>query len=198
MIIGLTGGFGSGKTTVAKMFRAKKTLVVDADKIAHQIIRPKTSTYKKIIDHFGKIILTSDSQINRDKLGVLVFKNKKELKWLIEVIHPSVVLKIKVLIKKYKRLYPKKSVILDVPLLFEAGLDSLTDKLIVVKCKLSTQISRTKIKTGLNRQEILKRINSQLPMSKKVKMADWVIDNGGTLFQTRRQVEKVYNKFLLR
>lgn len=194
MIIGLTGGFSSGKTTIAKMFKEKKALIIDADKLAHEAASPKTKVWKKIIFHFGPTILQPNGRINRKKLGAIVFKNKKALNWLSGIIHPVVISKIKILIKKYKKLFPRPIIVIDAPLLLEAGLKALVDKLIVVNCSLNKQISRARLKTSLNQDEILRRINSQLPLAKKVKLADFVIDNNESLAKTKKQVEKIYQE----
>lgn len=194
MIIGLTGSYKSGKTTVAKMFRKKKAIVIDADKLAHAVIAPQTKAWEKITGRFGKTILEKKGRINRKKLGEIVFKNKKELSWLSGVIHPMVISEIKALIKKYKKLYPKRVIIIDVPLLIEAGLNSLVDKLIVVNCRLAKQVERAKLKTALKPDEILRRVNSQLPLAKKVKLADFVINNNGTLSETKKQVDEIYQE----
>ena len=191
MIIGLTGSFKSGKTTVAKMFRKKKALVIDADKLAHAVIAPQTKARVKIVAHFGKCILNAKGEVKRKKLGEIVFKHKKELNWLSGIIHPLVISKLKALIKKYKKLYPKRIIIIDVPLLLEAGLNSLVDKLIVVNCALAKQIERAKLKTGLKPDEVLRRINSQWPLAKKIKLADFVINNNGTLSETKKQVDEI-------
>jgi dephospho-CoA kinase len=193
MIIGLTGSFKSGKTTVAGMFRKKKALVIDADKLAHAVIERKTEAWKKIVARFGRRILNAKGAVNREKLGEIVFKNKKELNWLSGIIHPTVISEIKALVKKYKKLYPKRIIIVDVPLLLEAGLGSLVDKIIVVDCRLAEQVKRARLKTALSRIEILRRVNSQLPLAKKIKLADFVINNNGTLSETKKQVDGIYN-----
>jgi dephospho-CoA kinase len=194
MIIGLTGGFSTGKTTIAKMFREKKALVIDADKLTHEATSPKTKVWEKIISHFEQTILQPNGRINRKKLGSIVFKDKKELKWLSEVIHPPVISKIKALIKSYKKLFPKRLIVIDAPLLVEARLNSLVDKIIVVNCSLNKQIARAQLKTGLSQSEILRRINSQLSLAKKIKLADFVINNNRSVLETKKQVEKIYQE----
>ena len=197
MIIGLTGGFASGKTTVAGMFKNKLALVIDADCLAHQLMRPKTKIYNAIVKHFGREILAEGNKINRKKLAASVFKNKKELNRLVGIIHPAVITEVKKLIKKYKRQLPKKIVILDAPLLIESRLHLLADKLVVVKCSTATQIARAKAKMNLSRNEIISRINSQLPLYKKIKLADFTIDNEGSLSETKKQVLRIYKELAL-
>lgn len=194
MIIGLTGGFKSGKTTVARMFKKKKALIIDADQLAHQVLQPKSKSWNKTVAHFSKKILKANNQIDRNKLAFIVFKNKKELKRLNQIIHPPVISEIKKLIKKYKKIFPYKLIVVDVPLLFESGLNYLTEKVVVVKCSLAKQVSRASAKTKLNKPEIMARINSQWPLDKKVKLADFVIGNNGPLVKTEKQVEKIYRE----
>ncbi len=194
MIVGLTGGFKSGKTTVARMLKKKKALIIDADRLAHQIIQPKSKVWNKIAGHFGKKILKANGQIDRNKLAFIVFKNKKELKRLNEIIHPPVIWQVKKLVRKYKKIFPRRIIVADVPLLFESGLNSLADKVVVVKCSLARQVSRASAKTRLSQQEIMARVNSQWPLDKKVKLADFVINNNGSLVKTKKQVEKIWQE----
>ncbi|MBU4099695.1 dephospho-CoA kinase, partial [Patescibacteria group bacterium] len=149
IILGITGSFGSGKTTVAGIFRSLGAKIIDADKIAHRLIKPRNKIYKKIIDTFGRDILNKNRVIDREKLARIVFNNKLLLKRLNRIIHPEVIGVIKEKIKKY----PGKVIILDVPLLIEAGLEKIVDKLIVVTITREEQIKRICKKTGLNRPD---------------------------------------------
>ncbi len=187
LILGLTGSFGSGKTMVAKIFKSFGAKVIDADKIAHRIIKPQSQIYQKIISIFGKNILKKNKTIDREKLAQIVFNNKNLLKKLNQIMHPQIIKIIKSQIKNYK----SKIIILDAPLLIEAGLANLVDKLIVVKAKKKEQIERLQAKLPLQKREILKRIKAQIPLQDKVRLADFVIDNSATIKNTKRQVAQI-------
>jgi len=193
LILGLTGSFGSGKSTVARIFKSLGATVIDADRIAHQIIRPGSQIYKKIINIFGKDILKKNKAIDRDKLAQIVFNNKNLLKKLNQIMHPQIIRIIKDEIKTSK----SKLIILDAPLLIEAGLNNLVDKLIVVRLDTRQQIKRLLGKLSLKKSEILKRLNVQIPLEDKVRLADFVIDNSGTMGETEQQVKEVWEKMSL-
>lgn len=190
LILGVTGSFASGKSSVAGMFASYGAKVIDADKIAHSVIKPGSSVYKKIILGFGKDILGRNKTIQRRKLAVKVFGNKRLLARLNEIVHPEVIKIIKQKIKSSK----DKAIVLDAPLLIEAGLRRLVDKLIVVKITREQQVKRAMKKSGLCRSGILKRISSQIPLSEKTGLADFVIDNSGTIAKTRKQVTLIRRK----
>lgn len=188
MIIGITGSFGSGKTTVAGMFAALGGRVIDADCIAHRLVRPGSLITSRIIEIFGPRITGKGGKIERKKLARIVFANKKLLRKLNRIIHPAVIAVIRKEIAKPK----KKNFIIDAPLLIEAGLEKQVDVLIVVRSNRSKQIQRL-LKKGLyTKTEILKRFKSQMALSKKLRLADFVIDNNGSLANTRLQVKRIY------
>lgn len=187
IVIGVTGSLGTGKSTVSRYFGALGAKVIDADKIAHRLLKPSSCVYKKIIRIFGSRILKKDKSIDRNKLSQIVFNSSLELKKLNKIIHPEVVRAIKKGISRSA----KKAVVLDVPLLFEAGLEPLADKIIVVKASRVKQLKRLQKKASLTRQELLKRINSQMPLYDKVRLADFIIDNSGSLRKTKGQVKSL-------
>ena len=184
IIVGLTGSFGSGKTTVARIFKSSGVKIIDADSIAHRVIRPKNPIYKKIINTFGKDILNKYRTINRNKLAKIVFDNKKLLERLNKIMHPEV---IRIIREKLKAV-SAGIIVLDAPLLIEKGLEKIVNKLIVVTITREKQIERIRQKMDLNRIDILKRINAQIPLCHKVRLADFLIDNSGTVEETKKQV----------
>ena len=194
LIFGITGSFGTGKTTVSEIFSKLGAEIIDADKIVHNIIKENKKVYKKIVSLAGKDILNKTSkQIDRKKLSKIVFYNKGLLKKLCEIIHPSVILEIKRQIALKKRC-ACEIIIIDAPLLIEANLSSLVDRLIVVKTKQKIQINRIVAKMKLSRSEILKRIKNQISLRDKIKLADYVIDNGSSFKNTEKQVKDIWNK----
>ncbi len=186
-ILAVTGGFGTGKSTVAKYFKRFGAKVVDADKIARNLLNPGTEVYKKAVDIFGKGILKNNKDIDRIKLAGIVFNDHNLLKRLNKLIHPEV----KKIIKQEIARASEKIIVLDVPLLFEAKLENLVDKTIVVKAGRAEQIQRLRNKSLFTKEDIVKRINAQMSLSDKVRLADFVIDNSGTLENTNKQVEKL-------
>ena len=184
VILGITGTFGSGKSTVANIFKSSGAELIDADKIAHRVIRPGSGIYKKIIKAFSRSILKKNKSIDRRKIAKVVFKDKKLLQKLNQIIHPEVIR----IIKNQICASAKGIVVLDAPLLIEAGLKGIVDKLIVVGIHKKKQIERALKKTSLSEADILKRIKAQIPLKDKIRLADFVIDNSSTIGKTRKQV----------
>ena len=191
IVIGLTSSIGCGKTTVAGFFRELGAKVIDADAIVHRLYREDTALKKKLLTRFGSGILSRGS-IDRKALAVLVFNDRKQLQALNALVHPAVLAEI----KKELAATRKNVVVLDVPLLVEATALRLVDWLAVVKCSPAQQLERVMHRLGLSREEALKRISAQLPLGEKIKLADYVIDNSGSLKQTRRQVEMLLERVL--
>jgi len=187
IILGVTGGFGTGKTTVVNYFKKFGAKIIDADKIAHRLIRPNSKVYRKIVGIFGGGILKKNKSIDREKLSGIIFNDKDLLKKLNRSVHPEV---IRVIQREIKQL-AGKMIVLDVPLLFEAGLERLVDKTVVVKVSKAKQLARLAGKALFSKENILRRIKAQLPLSDKIRRADFVIDNNGTFEKTKEQVERL-------
>ena len=179
ILVGLTGGVATGKSTVAKMFKQCGAVVIDADELVHEAVKPGKPAWREIVGLFGKAVLNQDRSLNRQALGSIVFRNPKKRRQLERIIHPRVAREQARLTKQAARTDPKAVVIYDVPLLFEAGIDTRVDKTLVVTADRETQLARLKKRNGLSRVEAIRRIRSQMPLSKKVRLADIVID--GTL-----------------
>ncbi|OIP74482.1 dephospho-CoA kinase [Candidatus Infernicultor aquiphilus] len=198
LIIGLTGGIVSGKSTVARMFKDLGAKIVDADKLGHQVILPPGAAWKRIIKIFGKDILQKDQTINREKLGKIVFANQNLLKKLNKITHPEIIKLIKkeISLAKNNSKEEKKILIIDAALIYETKIDRLMDKIIVVYLDEEKQLKRLKKRNNLAEKEALQKIKSQIPLKEKIERADYVIDNDDTLDKTRKQVEKIWEELM--
>ncbi len=191
LVIGLTGSFKTGKSTVAKMLARKGARVIDADHLAHQAIERGQPGYLRVIKAFGPEVLEG-KEINRRKVAALVFGNKKALNRLEKIIHPIVLGDVKRMIWSYRG--KEGVVVLDVPLLFEAGFHHLTDRNIVVTANRRQQIQRAQQTLGLTKKAVEERIKAQWPLNRKIRLADIIIDNQGTKKKTQKQVNNIWQK----
>lgn len=194
IILGITGSFGCGKTSVARMFRKLGASCISADNIYHGLIKPESPLYKKIVSFFGSEILKKNNEIDREKLGRIVFDKNVALKKLTQITHPVIIKRMKTECSKLKRAKANRIIAIDAPLLIEAGLIEMVDKLIVVKISRKTQIARCRKHWGVPGDGVIKRIRTQIPLTEKVELADYVIDNNGTLEQTRKQVKGIWKE----
>lgn len=192
-IIGLTGGIASGKTTVANVFKQRGFPVINADIVAHEALEIDSPTYSKIVEIFGNKILDKDKSINRDVLSRFVFSDESKRKALENIIHPFVKAHIENEIQ-YFLSKGEATIILDIPLLYECGWETEMDKVVVVWCNQEDQIKRAQKKWNFSREDILARINSQLPLYDKKTRADFVIDNIGDLNDLENQANAIIDK----
>lgn len=193
VLAGLTGGFGTGKSTAARLFQTLGAKVIDADKLAHQALKRRTPTYDAICDHFGtKNILGIKGEIDRKKLARIVFKNPGKRKILESVVHPFVFAEIEKLAKKKSGI-----LILEVPLLFETGLNEKMDVNIVVRVDEKTQMERLRKRMCATPAEVRARNKVQMPLVKKARLADFVICNDGSLKETKKQVFEIWKELKL-
>jgi dephospho-CoA kinase len=194
LFIGLTGSIATGKSTVGKIFKELGCYVIDADGIAHKAYEKGTKAYKSIVEEFGKNILDKDGNIDRKKLGGVVLDNKELLKKLEAIVHPEVERIRNNIIEDIKKKNKNAIIIYDVPLLFEKNLEGMFDYTIVVYADKDTEIKRLMERNGLKKDEAIKRILLQIPIEDKAKKADFVIDNSGSLNDTRKQVKDLFEK----
>lgn len=188
-ILGLTGGIASGKSTVSAYLAQNGALIIDADLIARQVVAKKSSGLKQIVAKFGGEILTASGELDRKKLGKLVFSNKDLLKALTDITGPLIRAEILREIEAAKKAQVKL-VVLDIPLLFEAGYQTLCDKVMVVTIPSKLQLERVMKRDNLSAAEARKRIANQLPASKRNELADVLIDNSKSVAETYQQVLK--------
>lgn len=190
MIVGLTGGIASGKSTVSNLFRKYGIEIVDADKVAKEVSEKKESI-EKISNIFGKDILDSDGKIIREKLREKAFKNRELLQELNKIIHPQVMEYFK---RKKEENSKDEILIFDIPLLYEAKMEYLCDKIIVVGVDVQKQIRRVVARDGSSENLAKKIISNQMPLDEKIKKADIVIMNDGTLDELEAKVMKIYRE----
>lgn len=192
LVLGVTGSLGTGKTTVAGMFKDLGAFVVDADEIARRLMEPRTAAWKKIKTAFGEKVIGAGGRIDRKALSLIVFKDKRKLDRLCGIIHPLVYKEFEENIKKIRKRNPEAVIVLDAPLLLESKGKPKIDKLIVVRCGCKRQLRRAIKRTRLTRAEIMRRIKAQMPLKEKVKAADFIIANDGGLSSTKRQVTGIW------
>lgn len=186
MIIGLTGGIASGKTTVSKILKTKGFLIYDADEIAREISKEE-EVKKELISYFGEQILDKASNIDRKKLKDIVFKDKEKLEELNRIIHPRVYVFFKSIREKNDY---KKTIVFDVPLLFESGIDKLCDKILLVLADRELKIKRIIKRDGISKELAEKIIGSQMSDDEKIKKADIIIENNDSIEDLKEQVER--------
>jgi len=182
MIIGLTGGIATGKTTVSNFLEKLGAKIIDADKIAHEVMKKGNKGWKKVLNAFGEDILNDKGEINRPLLGKLVFSNQEQKRKLEKIVHPIIVQRIEEQLKELRRktgniIEENRVIVLDAPLLYETGLESLVDQVWVVYTDPKTQLERLINRDGLTLQEARDRISAQMDLSKKCQLADRVIYN---------------------
>ena len=193
LVHGLTGSLGTGKTTVAAMFANLGAKVLNADRIAHQQIMPKGACFKKVVRALGKNILTA-GRIDRRKVAASVFTNSRQLHKLERIIHPVVRKVLRTKIQEYKKGKGMVVVVMDVALLFESKLNADSDLSVVVKTSRVTQINRATKQLNITKADAKRRIKVQMPLEKKIRLADMIIDNNGTLTNTKKQVKRIWEK----
>ncbi len=191
LVIGLTGSFGSGKSTVSRMFEKLGAYVIDADILAHAALLPGSSVYEKILAHFTGLGFTLGKALDRKKIAEIIFQNPKQKAKLEAIVHPYVFERMIAEAAQVER----QIIILDIPLLFETGFDQCCHKSIVVKS--SDEKIRTRLrKKGFSAEDIRVRSKAQMPLSEKVRRADIVIHNSGTLQETFQEVKKIWTKIM--
>jgi dephospho-CoA kinase len=187
MIIGLTGGIASGKSTVAKIFEELGAVRIDTDILAREVVKPGQPAWQAIIREFGEGILDCERRIDRKALAALVFNDSIKLHKLNEITHPAVRALLREQVADAIR-QGAKVIIIEVPLLFEAGFEKEVDKTIVVSVNEQTQFARLMQRDGITRDEAAKRIAAHMPLWEKVQRADMIIDNSGAPEETKKQV----------
>jgi dephospho-CoA kinase len=192
--VGLTGGIGTGKSTVGTMFVELGCHLIDADRITHQLLQPRKPVYNAVVEAFGERILASDGTINRKVLGDIVFNDPEARAKLNGLVHPAVIQRQRDWLNEMEAKDPGSVSIVDAALMIEVGTYKYYDKVIVVTCTPEAQKQRLRARSGLSEEQIEARIRSQMPLEEKAKYADFVIDNSRGFSHTRSQVEEVNSK----
>ena len=193
MIIGLTGGIGSGKTAVSDTFEELGIKVVDADLASRVVVEKGRPCLAEIAEHFGEDILTENGELNRAKLREIIFKSDEEKNWLESLLHPAIAQQIREELESSDSPYT----ILVSPLLLETNQKEFCNKVLVVDVPVETQISRTLTRDGVSEEQVKSIINSQISREKRLNMADEVIVNDGSLEELQSAVKKLHESFMV-
>ncbi|WP_054957070.1 dephospho-CoA kinase [Paenibacillus dakarensis] len=196
MNIGLTGGIATGKSTVSSMLIRKGALLVDADIIAREVMLPGHPVLAAVAAHFGQDIIQADGQLDRKKLGEVIFNDPEERLALNGITHPAIRQEIRRQMAEYEAAYPDRLVVVDIPLLYESELQTLFEKVVAVYVPREKQIERLMERDKITEEQALARLNSQMDIEQKKSMADEVIDNSGTMEETSEQVDKLWSRLV--
>ena len=192
-VIGLTGGIGSGKSTVSQFLAELGATIIDADKIGHEVFKSDTEARREVVAAFGKQITATNGSINRENLGKVVFGNPEALARLNQIMHPRIYAMVKAQLEEYQR-QEVGVVVLEAPLLIEAGWTSLVDEVWVTTASEDTVLKRLRERTGLSEAESRARIRSQLPSEERIKQANVIIDTDCDLDELKAKIRQLWQQ----
>ena len=196
--VGLTGGMSSGKSVVGEMFVMLGAHLIQSDIVAHQLMQPGEAVYQRVVDRFGASVLNPDKSLNRARLAELAFGQPRRIEELNNIVHPAVIERENRWMDDIAKTYPHAIAIVEAALILEAGGERRFDRLVVVTCRPEQRAERWAKKTGVDletaKREVIRRMAAQLPDEQKIEVADYVIDNSGSLVATREKVREVYEK----
>jgi len=196
LLVGLTGGIGSGKSTVARLLEKRGAVVCDADLLAREAVAPGTPGHAAVIERFGADVLAPGGELDREALASIVFADPSARRDLEQIVHPEV-----------RRLFAEGSeayrdtdrvVVFSAPLLVESGMHTAFEILVVVSATVATQIERLMRQRGMSEASIRARIDAQAPLEDKAAVADFIVDNEGTLDDLESQIERLWNDLAAR
>ena len=193
IIAGLTGGIATGKSTVSLILREAGAIIIDADTIARDAVKKNLPAWHEIVRIFGEEVLLTDGEIDRAYLGDIIFRDPAKKEILNKIVHPYVIQKVAELIDKIGKETPDSIVILDVPLLIEAGMDKGLEDVVLVYTPEWIQIERLIERDGISDEEALLRVRSQMPIEEKKKFATIIIDNSGSIEATKKRALEVFD-----
>jgi len=193
-VIGITGGIASGKSSISQYIRELGFTVIDADLASRAVVEPGQEAYTEIISAFGEELLLPDQSIDRTKLGAIIFHDEEKRLLLNKIVHPAVR---KWMLAQKEAAFQKgqRTVFMDIPLLFESKLTYMVDKTILIYVEADVQVARLMTRNQLSEADAMARINSQMPLSEKVALADATVDNNGPLETTKLQTQKILKEW---
>jgi dephospho-CoA kinase len=189
---GLTGGIATGKSTAARFFAELGAKIIDADRLGHELLRPASPGYREIVARFGVDVLDAAQEIDRERLGAIVFADPAKLQALNAILHPRIIECAAELAGQYRTQNPKAIVLVDAALIYEAGIADRFAKIVTTWCRPEQQLERLMAKPGLSRADAERRLAAQMSAEEKRRRADYVIDCSGSKEETRRQVAALY------
>ena len=196
LLVGLTGGIATGKSTVSTMFAHLGAKLVDADLLAREVVAPGQRAYAEIVQEFGPDVAQTDGQLDRKRLGGIVFADALKRKRLEQITHPAIRARQQRILSVYEEEAFDGIVIWDAAVLIESGGAKAMDRVVVVIADAETELSRLMARDGFSEEDARRRMASQMPLAEKVKVADHVIDNSGTRDETERRVREFYRALL--
>ena len=194
LVVGLTGGIATGKSTVATIFKNAGAMIIDADLIAREVVKKGQPAHRAIVKEFGKKVLLADGEINRSVLGDIIFNDPHKKDLLNRIVHPYVGREQDRQLKQIEKADPNAIVILDIPLLLESGMYRDLSEVVVVYASEHIQIQRLMQRDNIPRADALARVRSQMPIEEKKDKATIVIDNSGSRENTRKQTLKIFQQ----
>ena len=194
--VGLTGGIACGKSTVARMLEEKGAILIDFDDLAHALEEPGRPVWREIVRYFGEEILLPDRRIDRRKLGAIIFADREKREILNRLVHPAVFAEWRKRLEEIGKTRKDAVVLSDIPLLIEAGLETMVDVVLLVYLPPEEQIRRLTTRNGFSLEEAQRRVAAQMPIGEKVIHADIMISNEGSVEETRREVNRVWEELL--
>ncbi|MCM3127277.1 dephospho-CoA kinase [Paenibacillus provencensis] len=193
MNIGLTGGIATGKSSVSRYLVSLGAILIDADQIAREVMLPGHPVLAAVIERFGQAVLNEDGTLHRKKLGEIVFGNSAELKALNDITHPAIRQEMRERMRMFEQEQPDKLVVSDIPLLYESRLSEQFEQVMVVYVPAEVQLKRLMERDGISKEDALSRLNAQMDIEEKKRRADIVIDNSGSMEETKAQILKFWH-----
>jgi dephospho-CoA kinase len=194
-VIGILGGIGSGKSTVSKLFARLGAAVIDADRLAHEVLK-QPQTIQQIKQKFGPDVLSADGLVDPQKLSRIVFEDKSHLDFLNQVIHPQVIRKTERLLEFHLEESSSRAVVLDIPLLVEVGWDKRCDWLVFVDCSLENRLHRLSRDRNFDENQLKKREIFQISLDKKAKIAHYIVNNNSDESEVAEQVAQIFSSII--
>ncbi len=194
LLVGLTGGIASGKSLVGKVFRDQGAHLIDADHIVHSLLARNEPAWEEVLNHFGQVILLPSKEIDRRKLGEIIFNNDDQRAWLNRCLHPKVFEAFLASVRNLRNRPPDTIIVLDAALLIETEYHKKMDRTVVVYANPDQQLERLIQRDNLSHEQALARIQSQMSLDEKRGLANYVIDNTASREQTERQARDVFSK----